>query len=339
MNNMMRNDDNNISKALMSRIEEVHRAYEQDVAGGMDVRALERKYLSRKGLVSQLSKSLKDVADTERRSAGAAVQALRETVEAHVGAAAGTAREVPAIDVTLPGVSIERGTLHPITQALRKLETIFHSMGFLVLDGPELESEWYNFDALNIPATHPARDMQDTFFVESRSTTNRLVMRTHTSPVQVRAMHKYGAPLRVVSLGKVFRNEATDATHSHTFHQIEGLVIDEHISVSHLVATLTEMMSRYYEKEMEIRLRPGYFPFVEPGFEIDIATTMKKGGWMEMLGAGLVHPNVLRAGGIDAKKYSGFAFGTGVERLVMLAHGITDIRPFQAGDLHFLKQF
>lgn len=313
----------------------------QQVAERDSLLRLEEVYLSRRGKLAEISSGMKEVPADERKEVGRLFQEVRAYVTGEIERlrARYGGESAQDFDVTLPGTPIERGTLHPITQALDKLEDIFRSMGFMVADGPELESEWYNFDALNIPATHPARDMQDTFFIEGSKKGAGMVMRTHTSPVQVRAMHQYGAPLRVVSLGKVFRNEATDATHDHTFHQIEGLVIDENISVAHLVATLKEMMSRYYGTEMNIRLRPGYFPFVEPGFEIDIATTMKKGGWMEMLGAGLVHPNVLRAGGIDPKKYSGFAFGTGVERLVMLERGIPDVRLFQSGDLHFLKQF
>ncbi|MFH1326251.1 MAG: phenylalanine--tRNA ligase subunit alpha [Candidatus Falkowbacteria bacterium] len=259
-------------------------------------------------------------------------------------------------DVTLPGEKIVSGHLHPLTLVQRDLEKIFKSMGFMILEGPELESDYYNFEALNIPKTHPARDMQDTFYVKSQIDTNQkqistntnLVMRTHTSNVQVRAMEKYGAPMRAVALGRIFRNEATDASHEHTFHQIEGIMIDENISLANLAAVLKEMFVGLYQQEVNIRMRPGYFPFVEPGLEIEMScvfcqgkgcSVCKKTGWVEMLGAGLVHPNVLRAGKIDPDKYQGFAFGTGIERLAMLKYGIDDIRLFNSGDLHFLTQF
>jgi len=253
-------------------------------------------------------------------------------------------------DPTIPGEKITGGSLHPLTLVQRDLEKIFSSMGFMILDGPELESDYYNFEALNIPKTHPARDMQDTFFIDKKNKDNEydLVMRTQTSPMQIRAMEEYGAPLRAVVIGKTFRNEATDVSHEHSFHQIEGLMIGENISLANLKAVLKEMLSSIYQQEIDVRIRPGYFPFVEPGLEVDMSCTFCKGtgcsickktGWVEMLGAGLVHPNVLRAGGIDSKKYSGFAFGTGIERLAMLKYGINDIRLFHGGDLHFLKQF
>ncbi len=251
-------------------------------------------------------------------------------------------------DVTLPGEKIMSGHLHPLTLVQRDLEKIFKSMGFMILEGPELESDYYNFEALNIPKTHPARDMQDTFYIEDKGKELDMVMRTHTSNVQVRAMEKYGAPMRAVALGRIFRNEATDASHEHTFHQIEGIMIDENISLANLAAVLKEMFTGLYQQEVNIRMRPGYFPFVEPGLEVEMScvfcqgkgcSVCKKTGWVEMLGAGLVHPNVLKHGGIDPKKYQGFAFGTGIERLAMLKYGINDIRLFNSGDLRFLKQF
>jgi len=253
-------------------------------------------------------------------------------------------------DPTLPGEKINSGHLHPLTLVRRDLEKVFSSMGFMVLEGPELESDYYNFEALNIPSTHPARDMQDTFFIDKKNKNEEfdLVMRTQTSPMQVRAMKEHGAPLRAVVVGRTYRNEATDASHEHSFHQIEGLMIDEEISLANLKAVLQEMLSGIYQQEIKVRIRPGYFPFVEPGLEVDMSCTFCKGkgcsickktGWVEMLGAGLVHPNVLKAGGIDPKKYQGFAFGMGIERMAMLKYGINDIRLFHSGDLHFLKQF
>jgi phenylalanyl-tRNA synthetase alpha chain len=224
-------------------------------------------------------------------------------------------------------------------------------MGFMVLDGPELESEFFNFEALNIPADHPARDMQDTFFIEEEKNTdprNRLVMRTHTSNCQVRSMRQYGAPLRAVFPGRCFRYEATDAVHEATFYQMEGLMVDKDISISHLISVMKMLLSEIFKKEVKIRLRPGYFPFVEPAFELDInclicsgvgCPACKHSGWIEVLPCGPVHPNVLLAGGLDPKEWSGFAFGLGLTRLAMQKYGINDIRLFQSGDLRFLEQF
>jgi phenylalanyl-tRNA synthetase alpha chain len=256
----------------------------------------------------------------------------------------------------LPGEKISEGHLHPVTQVLRELEDMFVSMGFKVLEGPELESDYYCFEALNIPKWHPSRDAQDTFYIDPKGLKVRgerdgqpdLVMRTQTSPVQIRAMQKYGAPLRCVVPGRVFRAEATDAVHEHTFYQLEGLMVGENISVANLIAVLKEIYSGIFKQEVKLRVRPGYFPFVEPGLEIDVGCTIcggkgcpscKMGGWLEMAGAGLVHPKVLEAGGVDPKKYSGFAFGMGIERLLIMRHGINDIRLFESGDLRFLEQF
>ena len=220
----------------------------------------------------------------------------------------------------------------------------------MILDGPELESDYFNFEALNIPRHHPARDMQDTFYINSKNKDGEhdLVMRTHTSPMQVRAMLKYGAPLRCVVPGRVFRNEATDAVHDTTFNQLEGLMIGEGISVVNLIGVRKEMLKGIFKKPVEIRVRPGYFPFTEPSIEVDVRCTQcngtgcsacKHGGWLEMIGSGQVHPNVLRAGNVDPNKYSGFAFGLGTTRLAMMKYGISDIRLFNSGDLRFLKQF
>lgn len=309
----------------------------------------EKKYLGKKGELADFSKNIKNLPLAERRKAGTEIQNIRKEIEEMLDKlrsklSSGDSQE-NFFDVTLPGEKIASGHLHPLTLVQRDLERIFSSMGFMILEGPELESDFYNFEALNIPKTHPARDMQDTFYIEGA---NDLVMRTHTSNVQVRAMEKYGAPLRAVALGRIFRNEATDASHEHTFHQIEGLMVDKKISLANLAAVLKEMFSGLYEQDVNIRMRPGYFPFVEPGLEVEMScvfcsgkgcSVCKKTGWVEMLGAGLVHPNVLRAGNIDPDKYQGFAFGTGIERLAMLKYGINDIRLFNVGDLSFLKQF
>ncbi|MBT7007474.1 phenylalanine--tRNA ligase subunit alpha [Candidatus Falkowbacteria bacterium] len=258
------------------------------------------------------------------------------------------------IDVTLPGKKIDQGSLNPISIVQYELEDIFKSMGFMVLDGPELESDYYNFEGLNIPEHHPARDMTDTFYIKSKvkgqksKVENKQVLRTHTSPVQVRAMLKYGAPMRAVVPGRVFRNEAMDASHEHTFNQLEGLMIDKDISIANIIAVMNKLLTGIFKKDVKTRLRPGFFPFVEPGFELDInclicggkgCSVCKQTGWVELLPCGMVHPNVLKAGGINSDEYSGFAFGLGLTRLVMMKYGIDDIRHFASGDLRFLKQF
>ncbi len=250
------------------------------------------------------------------------------------------------IDVTQPKLPVrQQGHFHPITLVHNELEDLFTSMGFLVLDGPELESDYYNFEALNIPKYHPARETQDTFFIKNHP---EWVMRTQTSAVQVRAMQKYGAPLRAVVTGRCFRNEATDASHEHTFYQMEGLVIDRDISIANLIAVMKELLSSILKQDVEVRLRPGYFPFVEPGFELDMkclicqgqgCSACKHSGWIETLPCGLVHPNVIKAGGLDPKEWNGFAFGLGSMRLVMQKYNIEDIRLLHSGDLKFLKQF
>jgi len=250
------------------------------------------------------------------------------------------------IDVTLsPLTDVQSGTghLHPISQIQYEIEDIFTSMGFEILDGPEAETEHYNFEALNIPKHHPARDMQDTFWTEDGN-----LLRTHTSAIQVRGMEKLKPPFRVIGPGRVFRYETTDASHENTFYQVEGMMVDRDISVSHLIYFMKQLLREIFRRDVRIRLRPGYFPFVEPGFELDInclicggsgCSVCKQSGWVELLPCGLVHPNVLRFGGIDPGQWSGFAFGLGLNRLVMMRYGINDIRHFLSGDIRFLNQF
>ena len=234
-------------------------------------------------------------------------------------------------DVTAPGKKAVLGHLHPLTLVRRRVEEIFQSMGFSVIEGPEMETEWYNFDALNIPKDHPARDLWDTFYLK-----NGLLLRTHTSPVQIRYMEKNQPPLRIIAPGRVFRHEATDASHEMNFYQAEGLMIGKDISVANLKAIIQEFFQRFFGKSTKIRLRPSYFPFVEPGFEVD----MKRGGdWMEMGGMGMVHPNVLKNAGLNQQDWQGFAFGVGMDRLAMMKYKIDDIRLFYGGDLRFLDQF
>lgn len=318
-----------------------------------DLYKVEVNYLGRKGKLTQILRGLKDLEQGERKEVGELANKikteLREKLEEKKHEI-GESFETSEVDVTLPGIKKDRGHLNPMTIIQNELEDLFTSMGFMILDGPELESDYYCFEALNIPKDHPARDMQDTFYIDKKNEKDEydMVMRTHTSPVQVRGMQKYGAPFRGVVPGRVFRNEAIDASHEHTFHQMEGLMVDKDISISNLVAVLKQLVNGIFGKEMDVRVRPGYFPFVEPGIELDIKCTLCEGrgcpsckhtGWLELLPGGMVHPRVLEYGGIDPNIYSGFAFGLGLTRLVMMKYGIKDIRSFMSGDLRFLRQF
>jgi len=230
------------------------------------------------------------------------------------------------------------GRLHPISIAIREMVDIFGRMGFGVVQGPELETEWYNFDALNIPGDHPSRDMWDTFWVKTKEGEERKVLRTHTSPMQIRWLEKHGAPTRIVVPGKVFRNEATDATHEAQFYQLEGLAVDTNITLAHLKGSLERFCKEYFGGDAKIRLRPSYFPFTEPSVEVDVWFPAQK-KWLEVVGAGMVHPKVLQNAGVDATKYQGFAFGLGVERFVMIKYGIPDVRLFHSGDIRFNYAF
>ena len=311
--------------------------------------------LGRKGqlatLTAQIGKSMGKLPPDERAALGKLMNAVKLDLEsryearkaAFERAALDLRLNAEWLDLTLPAPGTRPGTLHPLTQIQRELEEYFTSLGFAVLDGPEVEDEWHNFDALNIPASHPARDTQDTFFVEGG-----LLLRTHTSPVQVRAMEKFGAPLRMVAPGRVFRNEEVDASHEHTFYQLEGMMIDKDVSIGHMLYFMKGLLSAIFHRDATVRLRPGFFPFVEPGFELDIKCLIcdgegcqvcKQSGWVELLPCGLVHPNVLRSGGIDPEQWNGFAFGLGLTRLVMMRYAIDDIRHLAAGDLRFLRQF
>lgn len=253
------------------------------------------------------------------------------------------AEEKEWIDISAPGRKVLTGHLHPLTLAKRKVEEIFQTMGFSIVEGPDMETEWYNFDALNIPKDHPARDIWDTFYLK-----NGYLLRTHTSPVQIRYMEKNNPPLRIIVPGSVFRHEATDPSHEFQLFQVEGLMVDKNISTANLKAIINEFFRRFFEKDVGFRLRPDYFPFVEPGFDISIncvvcggkgCSVCKGSGWLEMAGAGMVHPNVLKAAGLNPKHWQGWAFGFGLERLVMMKYKINDIRLFRSGDLRFLNQF
>jgi len=316
----------------------------------------EIEYFGRKdGKLNNILKALKDLSAEEKKTVGQLANEIKiellEVLENKKSdlRSIGLKKQLEneKIDLTLPGKNFSAGSLNPTSIVQYELEDLFRSFGFIVLDGPELESDYYNFEALNIPATHPARDTQDTFYIESDKN-EKMVLRTHTSPLQVRAMQKYGAPLRAIAPGRVFRNEALDASHDNTFYQLEGLMIDKNISIANLIAVMKSLLKGILKKDVKIRLRPGFFPFVEPGFELDISclicggrgcSVCKQSGWVELLPCGMVHPNVLRAGGVDPKEYSGFAFGLGLTRLVMMRYGIDNIRLINSGDLRFIKQF
>lgn len=303
-------------------------------------------------------RGMKDLSDEEKRVIGPLCNTTRKTLEDSFAKKIKEfedeqlAKELSKefFDTTIPSSTRPLGHIHPLSQLQEEVERIFSQMGFTVADGPEIESEHYNFESLNIPKDHPARDMQDTFFIQEKDDADhgRMVLRTQTSPVQIRAMEKYGAPLRLIVPGRVFRFEATDASHDSMFYQVEGLLIDKDISLAHLKGVLAEFLTRLFGKPVKVRFRPGYFPFVEPGLEVDFSCLLCEGkgcrvckhsGWIEFMGAGMVHENVLKAGGIDSKEYQGWAFGFGLTRLVMMRYGIDDIRLLTNGDLRFNKQF
>jgi phenylalanyl-tRNA synthetase alpha chain len=313
------------------------------------------KFLGRKGELTLKLRSLGNILPEERATIGKKANEGKNKLEAaiegrkNILSAAGAVDLALTdwIDVTLDDVGlIERhdlGRLHPISQMQYEIEDIFVSMGFEIHDGPEVETDYYNFEALNIPKHHPARDMQDTFWTEDGN-----LLRTHTSAIQIRAMEKVKPPFRVVGPGRVFRYESTDASHENTFYQVEGMMVDREITVANLIFVMKQLLKEIFQSEVSIRLRPGYFPFVEPGFELDIhclicggkgCSVCKQSGWVELLPCGLVHPNVLRMGGINPEEWSGFAFGLGLNRLIMMKYGINDIRHFLSGDIRFLKQF
>ncbi len=294
------------------------------------------EYLGRKGAVNTLLTVLVKKTAEEKRRDGPVVQAVkRDLEEAYTKKLrAITAKSADSgFDPTLPGLRHPRGALHPLTLVERDIKKIFSSMNFGIVDGPELETERYNFDALNIPKSHPARDMQDTLWVSS---TKGLLMRTHTSPMQVRHMEKNLPPFQILSVGKVFRNEATDASHEVGFHQFEGLMVGEDVTLANMKWIVLEFFKRFFGRPVEARFRPSYFPFVEPGVEVDIKLN---GAWLEVMGAGMVHPAVFEAVQYDPKEVRGFAFGGGLDRFAMIRHGVPDIRLFYDNDLRFIRQF
>ena len=330
-----------------------------EIAGAPDlasVEALRIRMLGKSGEITAKLKSLGAMEPAARTAEAPKVHALREAVtealtsrkSALESAELERRLATETLDLSLPAPETSRGTIHPVSQVMDELAEIFADLGFSVAEGPEIETQWYNFTALNMPENHPARAMQDTFYLEPRTPDEEpYVLRTHTSPVQIRAGEAHGAPIRVIAPGRVYRSDS-DATHTPMFHQVEGLVIDRGIHLGHLKWTLETFLKAYFEREdIVLRLRPSYFPFTEPSAEVDIGYTMVNGrrvlggsdGWMELLGSGMVHPRVLAACGLDPEEWQGFAFGCGIDRLAMLKYGMDDLRAFFDGDLRWLKHY
>lgn len=334
------------------------------IAAAQDLDALEKlrvEFLGKQGSVSLLLKTLGAMSPEERQSTGPQIHALREGVSdaltARKTALEGAALEArlanESVDLTLPAPEAPRGSIHPVSQVLDELAEIFADLGFAVATGPEIEDDWHNFTALNIPESHPARAMHDTFyFPDSDTEGRRMLLRTHTSPVQIRSMLEQGAPIRIIAPGRVYRSDS-DATHTPMFHQVEGLVIDKGIHLGHLKWTLETFLKAFFEREdIVLRLRPSYFPFTEPSVEVDVGFALVNGrrvlggsgdapghGWMELLGSGMVNRKVIEAGGLDPDEWQGFAFGIGVDRLAMLKYGMDDLRAFFDGDVRWLAHY
>jgi len=298
-------------------------------------------------VLNDLFKKIVEVENDRRGEFGSLINQLKldihDLIEERINDHRTDTLSISAVDVTLPGVEYERGTLHPIESTLRDFKQIFHRLGFAVAEGPEIETQWRNFDALNFPPEHPARDMQDTFFLENDS-----VLRTHTSPVQVRLMLEEKPPIRSIMPGRVYRNEAIDAGHYCLFHQVEGLYVDKNVTMGELKATLELFCREYFGENVKLRFRPSFFPFTEPSSEMDVSCFLcggkgcrvcKQTGWLEIGGCGMVDPNVFKAVNIDSEEYTGYAFGMGIERIAMMKYGITDIRLLFENDVRFLKQF
>lgn len=324
---------------------------EKEIKEAGDLRELNKifsRYLGKQGELVLILRSLKKLPKTEKAKIGRQANEIKNFLkkrfaEKKMSFTGAGEDEKEWLDVTVPGKKPFLGHLHPLTLARRKAESIFKTMGFQVVEGPEMETEWYNFDALNIPQDHPARDVWDTFYLKSG-----FLLRTHTSPVQVRYMEKNKPPLRIIAPGTVFRHEATDASHEFQLFQVEGLMVDRTISVANLKAVIEGFFRSFFEKDVRSRLKPDYFPFTEPSFDIGISCLVCQGkgcpackgtGWMEVAGAGMVYPNVFKNSGLNSKEWQGWAFGFGLERLAMLNYKINDIRLFRSGDLRFLQQF
>ncbi len=315
-------------------------ASEIDAAGDLaSLDSVRVRYLGKKGELTERLKGLSQLAAKERPAAGQDINRAKQDVQQHINARRGVLESEAlerklaedAIDVSLPGRGQHIGGRHPVSRAMQRIEKIFQNAGFGIRTGPEIEDDFHNFTALNIPDNHPARAMHDTFYFPGGN-----LLRTHTSPVQIRSMVTEGVPIRIIAPGRVYRCDS-DQTHTPMFHQVEGLVIDRNISFANLKAALHQFVENFFERKAELRFRPSYFPFTEPSAEVDIR--WEEGKWLEILGCGMVHPNVLESAGVDAEEYTGYAFGIGVERLAMLRYGVTDLRTFFENDLQFLQQF
>lgn len=339
---------------IKESISELRQKFDADLSEVRDSESIEKlrvSYLGKKGSVTELLKGLKDLSGAEKKEFGQTINTLKREVDERITAHVERIRQeeedrlvnsAEQYDVTLP-MDTDCGSYHPITLVQRELEEIFASMGFTIEDYREVVTDYNCFEALNIPKHHPARDMQDTYYLD-----NGQLLKTHTSAAQNTIMKKYGAPLRAIFPGRCFRNESTDASHENTFFQMEGIMIDKDISISNLIYFMKTMLSKVFKQDVQVRLRPGFFPFVEPGFELDISCLIcggegcpscKHSGWLELCPCGMIHPEVLRMGGIDPDEYTGFAFGLGLTRLVMMKYGIKDIRDLNGGSLKAMSQF
>ncbi|MCX8092608.1 MAG: phenylalanine--tRNA ligase subunit alpha [Candidatus Goldbacteria bacterium] len=311
---------------------------------------IKSKYLGKNGIVTELFRKLKDIqSEEEKREVGKKINSIKQMVEEKYEQKEQElilkkkSLELKDIDLTLPGYNIIKGNIHPITKTMEEINSIFLRMGFSIEEGPEIETEYNNFKALNFPEDHPAMDMHDTFYID-----DKYILRTHTSPIQIRTMLKYKPPLKIIAPGRVFRRDAIDASHSTVFHQVEGFMVDENVRFSDLKGVLDLFTKEIFGKDLKTRFRPSFFPFTEPSAEVDVQCVNCKGkgcsvckqtGWLEILGAGMIHVNVFKAVNYDPEKYTGFAFGMGVERIAMLKYGIDDMRLFYENDIRFLKQF
>jgi len=342
-----------MANAETEELDRLRAAALTELAASQDLAAVDQvriRYLGKSGLLTAQLKQLGALPKEDRPAAGARINSAKEALLAAVEerravleqAALAARLAGERIDVTLPGRGQRSGGLHPITRTLRRIEQLFNSAGFAIAEGPEVEDDYHNFEALNIPAHHPARAMHDTFYFSEH-----LLLRTHTSPVQIRVMREQPPPLRIIAPGRVYRCDS-DLTHTPMFHQVEGLLVDEQVSFADLKGILYDFLTRFFERDLRLRFRPSYFPFTEPSAEVDIQCVMcngagcrvcKQSGWLEVLGCGMVYPEVFRHVGIDPERYLGYAFGMGVERLAMLRYGVDDIRLYFENDLRFLRQF
>ena len=335
----------------MSQIQSLSALAMADIEAAQTPEALEALrvgLLGKQGSITAQLKQLGALPAEQRKAAGEAINLARDAVGQALAARKAVLEDIAldarlageAIDVTLPGRTPQRGGIHPVSRTLERIAEIFGRLGYELADGPEIEDDWHNFEALNFPPHHPARAMHDTFYFPPDASGVARLLRTHTSGVQVRYMDQHAPPLRMIAAGKVYRSDS-DQTHSPMFHQVEGLLVDEHSTFADLKGTLSEFVRAFFERDFQMRFRPSYFPFVEPGAEVDIAWQQPDGSvrWLEVLGCGMVHPSVLRNCGIDPERYTGFAFGLGVERFAMLRYGVDDLRAFFENDVRFLKQF